>query len=79
MSAAVWADDLSDVSLADAVAAAREHYRSSTDYLMPVHIIRYVRVAKSPDTMSPEVPQDCGDHKWTVDGTCAKCLTRYAA
>lgn len=74
-SAAVWAGDLHDITYDDAEAAAREHYRLSTEFLMPAHIIRGVRAAKVPDTMSPEVPQDCGAHKWTVDGSCAKCLT----
>lgn len=36
--AAVWADDLSDVALPDAVAAARDHYRESSDWLMPAHV-----------------------------------------
>lgn len=36
--AAVWADDLSDVALSDAVAAARAHYRETSDWLMPSHI-----------------------------------------
>lgn len=36
--AAVWADDLEDVAIADAVAAARYHYRETSDWLMPSHI-----------------------------------------
>lgn len=57
------------------MAAAREHYRESADMMMPSHVLRYVRRLKAPDTMSPEVPKDCGSHKWTKDGSCAKCLT----
>lgn len=36
--AMVWADDLSDVNLQDAVEAARAHYRDSTAWLMPAHV-----------------------------------------
>jgi hypothetical protein len=75
MSGEVWADDLSDITAADALAAMREHYRTSTEFLMPVHIVRFVRAMNAPDTMSPAVPQDCGAHKWTKDGSCAKCLS----
>lgn len=45
--ASVWADDLRDVSLVDAVDAARAHYRETTDWLMPAHIIRGVKAARA--------------------------------
>lgn len=42
--AKVWADDLSDVSLVDAAAALREHYRERPDvYLLPGHILSGAR------------------------------------
>lgn len=53
----------------------RNHFRTSTEYLSPVHVVWYVQAKRTKDTMSPEVPQDCGDHRWTKDGSCAKCLT----
>lgn len=75
MSAAVWANDLADVSADDAHAAMIEHFRSSTEYLAPVHIIRGVRALNVKATMSPEVPAVCtGKHLWLPDGTCANCL-----
>lgn len=77
--ASVWADDLADVSLLDAVAAARAHYRESDAWLMPAHVIRGVQSARRavlPVTMSPEAPEDCGNHRWMPDGTCLHCITR---
>lgn len=78
--ATVWADDLAEVSLADGVTAARAHYRESSDWLMPAHILRWVR-HQSPAravTMSPAV-SDCGKHRWFGDGTCNFCETRRDA
>lgn len=40
--ARVWASDLERVSLDDAVAAIQTHYRESTDWLLPAHIVRNV-------------------------------------
>lgn len=37
--AKLWAQLMPDISLTDAVAAVRLHFRTSTDYLMPNHII----------------------------------------
>lgn len=77
--AAVWADDLADVSFDAAVVAARAHYRESDAWLMPSHVLKGVQEARRrvlPSTMSPEVPDDCGRHRWVPDGTCLFCLTR---
>jgi hypothetical protein len=41
--AAVWAKDLERVDLDVAVEAATLHYRESSDWLMPVHVIRNAR------------------------------------
>jgi hypothetical protein len=41
--AAVWAKDLERVNLDVAVEAATLHYRESSDWLMPVHVIRNAR------------------------------------
>lgn len=76
--AAVWADDLAGVTLTDAVTAAREHYRESTTWLMPAHIIgrlKAERRAALPLTMSEEAPEDCGNHRW-IGNTCLHCTTR---
>lgn len=80
--ATVWADDLSDVALRDAVEAAREHYRESTSWLMPAHIVGYLRerkqAARAALTMSPEAPDSCPDgrHRRLQDGTCLFCTDR---
>lgn len=41
--ASVWAEDLRNVNIADAVEAATMHYRESTAWLMPNHVIANVR------------------------------------
>jgi hypothetical protein len=41
--AKVWAGDLARVDLDVAVEAATLHYRESSDWLMPVHVIRNAR------------------------------------
>lgn len=41
--ASVWAEDLRHVNIADAVEAATMHYRESTAWLMPNHVIANVR------------------------------------
>ena len=41
--ALVWADDLKHVSLPDAVEAATMHYRESTVWMMPGHVIANVK------------------------------------
>lgn len=81
--AAVWADDLADVSFMDAVEAAKAHYRESSKWLMPAHVIERVNLMNRRKnvkqfqalTMSPEIP-DCGNHRWMPDGTCMTCETR---
>lgn len=78
--ARVWASDLSDVSALEAAAAAREHYRSSSDWLMPAHVLRIVRARRAEGwTMSVDVPEDCGRHRWLPDGTCLFCTARIRA
>ncbi len=75
----VWAEVLGNVSYEDACEALREHYRHSTAWLMPANIISIVASIKKRRTenatMSPATPEDCGDHLWVVDGSCAKCLS----
>lgn len=45
--AAVWADDLRDVTLAEATQAARDHYRESTAWLMPAHVLQRVAARRA--------------------------------
>ena len=81
--ASVWADDLIGVSLADAVEAARDHYRESTAWLMPAHVIERVRAKQKKLVKTPTMSErviDCTDrgreHRWLQDGTCMNCETR---
>mgnify|MGYP003576915771 CR=1 FL=1 len=80
--AAVWADDLADVSLDDAVAAAKAHYQASTAWLMPAHVIEHVAQQKRQQfgavTMSPEAPKSCpgGEHRMLPNGRCMLCTWR---
>lgn len=74
-----WAPLMVDVPYADAVKAVNEHFRTTTVYLQPAHIVQAVAQAKRaelPATMSPEAPEDCGRHRWMADGTCLFCITR---
>ena len=41
--ARVWAGDLESIALGDAIEAAQTHYRESTDWLLPAHVIRGVK------------------------------------
>lgn len=79
--AAVWADDLSDVAAVDAMAATREHFRTSTDWLMPAHVLRIVR-ARRRELLPPTdgtIPAHV--HRWLRDGTCTYpgCIDRIEA
>jgi hypothetical protein len=63
--ARVWASDLERVSLEDAVAAAQLHYRESTDWLMPAHVIRNAKRAaetRLPPRMLEADAGECTDH-----------------
>lgn len=74
--ATVWADDLSGVSLQDAVLAARAHYRQSDKWLMPVHILAEVKRNRPAITVQPGSVCAGGRHKRLVDGTCLLCDDR---
>lgn len=42
-----WAEALEAVDFTDARSVIVEHYRTSTDYLMPVHVVRGVRALET--------------------------------
>lgn len=78
-----WSPLMADVDYAAAVNAVNEHFRSSTAYLVPAHIVQgvdRVRRLSLPQTMSPEAIECCdvGDHRWLPDGTCMFCITKRA-
>ena len=75
----MWHEIIGHLDYQQAVDAMREHYRETTDWLMPAHVIQRVRAAHRaalPQTMSEEAPDDCGAHKWLADGTCLRCTAR---
>ncbi len=76
-----WTPLMRDVPYPAAVDAVNEHFRSSTDYLQPAHIVQYattLRRRRFEVTMSPEVPDTCpdGSHRRLPDGTCLFCTDR---
>ena len=77
--ARVWADDLSRVSLEDAVVAARLHYQESTDWLLPAHVVRNVK--RSHETRLPPRAEitaaECA-HVFK-GGWCVHCPTKEAS
>ncbi|KAA9133737.1 hypothetical protein [Microbacterium caowuchunii] len=75
-----WEPLLAGIAYADAVAAVNAHFRDTTEYLMPAHIVRRVREARRaalPSTMSPARPECApGEHRRLADGTCLFCTHR---
>ena len=73
-----WTPLMADVDYGEAVWAVNTHFRESTEYLKPAHITKLIAAKRAarPLTMSEPTPEDCGDHRLTVDGTCARCLYR---
>jgi hypothetical protein len=77
-----WAPLMADVPYAAAVDAVNAHFRTSTAYLQPAHIVQGVHAARRlelPETMSPTAPDSCEPrrpHRWLADGTCMLCTTR---
>ncbi|MFJ6532452.1 hypothetical protein [Microbacterium sp. NPDC091662] len=78
-----WEPLMAGVDYADAVAAVNAHFRESTEYLKPAHIIgriRQARLAALPSTMSPEAGECApGTHRRLPDGTCILCPHREFA
>lgn len=77
-----WTPLMADVPYDAAVRAVNDHFRTSTAYLQPAHIVQAVQASRRlalPETMSPEAPEDCGRHRWFPDGTCLHCTTRREA
>lgn len=78
----MWHELTGAIPYQDAVEAMHAHYRESTDWLMPAHVVRRVtsmRKALEPRTMSPAIPASCAteaEHRWLPDGTCVLCESR---
>lgn len=79
-----WEPLVADIEYQAAVDAVNAHFRESTAYLLPAHIIARVRAARAAleqPTMSPEAPESCPDgrHRRLPDGTCLFCTDRIRA
>lgn len=77
----MWHDIIGYLSYDAAVAAMKEHYAETSEWIMPAHIANRVRAknrAALPQTMSEEAPPSCpeGHHKRLSDGTCLHCTDR---
>jgi len=74
--ARVWAGDLESIALGDAIQAAQLHFRESTDWLLPAHLIRNVK--RSQETRLPPrhaVEQADCRHVFK-GGWCVRCPTK---
>lgn len=63
--ARVWASDLSGIALPDAVAAVQQHFRESTDWLLPAHVVRNVarlRESRLPLRSLEASSRECSSH-----------------
>lgn len=54
--ARVWADLMPDLELSDVQAAIKHHFATSSEYLMPHHVINHVKVLRSERARVVNVP-----------------------
>jgi hypothetical protein len=50
-----WHEDVGDLGFEEARAAVSRHFRESTEYLMPAHIRRHVRVIRDENRRAAEI------------------------
>lgn len=74
--ARVWASDLDRVSLEDAVGAAQVHYRESTDWMLPAHIVRNVKRAHETRLPPRHAIEQADCRHVFKGGWCVHCPTR---
>ena len=77
----MWHEIIGHLSYDAAVAALKDHYAETSEWIMPAHIANRVRAAHRaalPQTMSEEAPESCaeGRHRRLPDGTCLFCIDR---
>lgn len=75
----MWHEIIGHLDYQQAVMAMQEHYRETTDWLMPAHVIRRVRANRRvalPPPMSEA--RECAPdaHRRLPDGTCFYCTSR---
>lgn len=73
-----WTPLMVDVAYQDAVTAVNRHFRESTAYLQPAHIIQGVRASRLAVSTMSEARPVCapGTHRRLPDGTCMLCTDR---
>lgn len=67
-----WFPILADVKVDDAVTVVRNHFATSTAYLMPAHIIDGTKSLKGPRKLASDASFYCKQHGWPIDD-CPKC------
>lgn len=72
-----WYQLLQGYSYEEAVAALLRHFESSTEYLMPAHIISGIRSKRGYRALSSHVAFYCTDH-WYPSSECPKCEEKFA-
>jgi len=74
-----WEPLMDDVHYLDAVNAVNAHFKESTAYLLPAHIVQRIAAARRaalPATMSEVHTCAFDKHRWLADGTCMLCTER---
>ena len=66
-----WYPILEDVKVDEAVTVVRNHFATSTAYLMPAHITAGVEKLSGPKKLASDISFYC-QHHWPV-GECPKC------
>lgn len=62
----VWQGLLDDIEFQDAVAAVKEHYRTSTKWLMPAHLRELVTAARREARQAPD-REKAATRQWLLD------------
>lgn len=66
-----WFPIVQDVTPQDAVTAVRNHFATSTEYLMPAHVVAGAKALAGPRKLASDISFYC-EHHWPV-GECPKC------
>jgi len=66
-----WHPILADVNVTEAATVVRNHFATSTNYLMPAHIIDGLKQLSGPKRLQSDVSFYC-EHHWPT-GDCERC------
>jgi hypothetical protein len=67
-----WFPIMQGIDVDQAVTVVRNHFATSTAYLMPAHITAGVEKLSGPRKLSSDVSLYCKEHGWPIDD-CPKC------